>query len=183
MFVATDLWLAVHLITTRNWRQGWRWGMASWAFRTTISVWSLFILSMFAVIQESISRTKSSIANYARSAEDDSKVRYNSLSYRCLIISPNGHHKDITLGNTVMKLTNGWHANVYDLHSSMVAIRQIWSQPLECIVNDPKRCERRRKRIWWSTVSNAAEWSNRSSITQELLSMARSQYHPELQSV
>ena len=37
----------------------------------------------------------------------------------------------------------------------------------------PKRCERRSKRVWWSTVWKAAKRSNRSSITQELLSMAR----------
>ena len=153
MFLATHLWLADHLITNPNWRQGdpsgdrgGRWlafssggsrgggpgipgplpliftpnwgpkgrkkilrpphllsplseGQDPPLFKlTTGSVLSLFIVSMFTVIQESISRTKSSIANFARSAEDDSKVRYNFVSSAnkwkstlwCLIISPKG---------------------------------------------------------------------------------------------
>ena len=68
------------------------------AFKTTISVLSLFILSMLTVIQLSISRTQSSIANFARLAEDDSKVRHDCVSSAhkwkltswCLIISPKG---------------------------------------------------------------------------------------------
>ena len=62
------------------------------------SILSLFILSMFTVIQASISRTQSSITNLARSVVDDLKVRYNcvssaykwKLTSRCLIVSPKG---------------------------------------------------------------------------------------------
>ena len=69
------------------------------AFKTTGSVLSLFILRMFTIIQASISRTQSSIANLARSAVDDMKVRYNCVSSAynwklvlwCLLISLKGH--------------------------------------------------------------------------------------------
>ena len=76
-----------------------RGGGGRWlAFKTTSSVLSVFVLSMFIVIQASISRTQSSIANLASSAVDDLKVRYYcvssaykwKLSLWCLIISPKG---------------------------------------------------------------------------------------------
>ena len=68
------------------------------AFKTTGSVLSLFILRMFTIIQASISRTQSSVANLARSDVDDMKARYNCVSsaYKwkldlwCLITSPKG---------------------------------------------------------------------------------------------
>ena len=44
------------------------------AFKTTGSVFSLFILSMFTIIQASISRTQSSIANLATSEVDELRI-------------------------------------------------------------------------------------------------------------
>ena len=55
----------------------------------------------------------------------------------------------------------------------------VWQRSDKCDLNHlnaqltPKRCERRCKRVWWSTILKAAKRSNRSSITQELLSMAQ----------
>ena len=95
IFLAVDVLLISSSQTEIDVRGGgWRW----LAFKTTRSVLSLFILSMFTVIQASISRTQSSITNLARSAVDDLKVRYNCVSsaYKwkltlwCLIISPKG---------------------------------------------------------------------------------------------
>ena len=93
IFLAVD----VLLINSSQTEIDVRGGGGRWlAFKTTRSVLSLFILSMFTVIQASISRTQSSITNLARSAVDDLKVRYNCVSsaYKwtltlwCLIISP-----------------------------------------------------------------------------------------------
>ena len=70
--VATDYLLITSSQTEIDVRgEGWRW----LAFSTTSSVLSLFILSLFAFIQASISRTQSFTANFASSAEDDSEVR------------------------------------------------------------------------------------------------------------
>ena len=77
--VATDDLLITSSQTEIDVRgEGWRW----LAFSTTSSVLSLFILSLFTVIQASISRTQSSTANFASSAEDDSEVRSVSSAYK-----------------------------------------------------------------------------------------------------
>ena len=77
--VATDYLLITSSQTEIDVRgEGWRW----LAFSTTSSVLSLFILSLFTVIQASISRTQSSTANFASSAEDDSEVRGVSSAYK-----------------------------------------------------------------------------------------------------
>lgn len=44
--------------------------------------------------------------------------------------------KDTILGNTVKKLTTGWHSTVY--FRSLVTVEQIWSEPLACKVDDAK---------------------------------------------
>ena len=77
--VATDDLLITSSQTEIDVRgEGWRW----LAFSTTSSVLSLFILSLFAFIQASISRTQSFTANFASSAEDDSEVRGVSSAYK-----------------------------------------------------------------------------------------------------
>ena len=95
IFLAVDVLLINSSHTEIDVRdEGGRW----LAFKITSSILALFILSIFTVIQASISRTQSSIANLARSAVDYLKVRYNCVSsaYKWkltlwyLIISPNG---------------------------------------------------------------------------------------------
>ena len=95
IFLAVDVLLINSSQTEIDVRDG---GGRRLAFKITSSVFSLFILCMFTVIQASISRTQSSIANLARSAVDYLKVRYNCVSsaYKWkltlwyLIISPKG---------------------------------------------------------------------------------------------
>ena len=95
IFLAVDVLLINSSQTEIDVRDG---GGRRLAFKITSSVLSLFILCMFTVIQASISRTQSSIANLARSAVDYLKVRYNCVSsaYKWkltlwyLIISPKG---------------------------------------------------------------------------------------------
>ena len=55
--------------------------------------------------------------------------------------------KDTTLGNTIKKLTTGWHSTVY--FHSLVTVRQIWSEPLEWTVNDAK--------MIWNTMQKNLE--------------------------
>ena len=95
IFLAVDVLLINSSHTEIDVRdEGGRW----LAFKITSSILALFILSIFTVIQASISRTQSSIANLARSVVDDLKVRYNcvssaykwKLTSRCLIVSPKG---------------------------------------------------------------------------------------------
>ena len=78
--VSSYRWLANHLYHDI------RGGGARWhAFSTTSSVLSLFILSMSTVCHPSIEISHTVfIANFAGSAEDDSKVTYNyvSLAYK-----------------------------------------------------------------------------------------------------
>ena len=78
--VATDDLLIISSQTEIDIRgEGWRW----LAFSTTSSFLSqLFILSLFTVIQASISRTQSFTPNFASSAEDDSEVRGVSSAYK-----------------------------------------------------------------------------------------------------
>ena len=78
--VATDDLLITSSQTEIDVRgEGWRW----LAFSTTSSFLSqLFILSLFTVIQASISRTQSFTPNSASSAEDDSEVRGVSSAYK-----------------------------------------------------------------------------------------------------
>ena len=77
IFLAVDVLLINSSHTEIDVRDG---GGRRLAFKITSFVLSLFILSIFTVIQASISRTQSSIANLARSAVDDLKVRYNCVS-------------------------------------------------------------------------------------------------------
>ena len=73
----TPIFLAVDVLLINSSQTEIRGGGGRWlAFKTTISVLSLFILSMFTVIQASISRKQSSIATLASSAVDDLKVRW-----------------------------------------------------------------------------------------------------------
>ena len=77
IFLAVDVLLINSSHTEIDVRdEGGRW----LAFKITSSILALFILSIFTVIQASISRTQSSIANLARSVVDYLKVRYNCVS-------------------------------------------------------------------------------------------------------
>ena len=71
--------------------------------------------------------------------------------------------KDATLGNTVKKLTTGWHSIVY--FHSLVTVRQIWSEPLECTVNDAKTI--------WNTMQKNLEIN----CVERWLKIQWEQYH------
>ena len=94
--VSSYRWLANHLYHHKPTEIDIRGGGTRWhAFSTTSSVLSLFILSMFTVCHPSIEISHTVfIANFSRSAEDDSKVTYNcvSLAYKwkaTLLVSHN----------------------------------------------------------------------------------------------
>ena len=140
--VSSYRWFANHLYHHKPTEIDIRKGGTRWqAFSTTSSVLSLFILSMSTVCHPSIEISHTVfIANFARSAEDDSKVTYNcmSLAYKwkaTFLVSHNitqgwrikqekNWSENTTLGNTIMKLTTGCGQTTVYFHN-MVTIRQI----------------------------------------------------------